>query len=153
MSFRIAWLISRACRPTNESPISPSSSFFGTRAATESMTMTSTALLLTSISVMFIASSPLEGWLTSSDSSSTPSFLAQLGSSACSASMKAAMPPVFLGLGDHMQGQRRLTAGFRAEDFDDATARQAPAAQGDVEREAAGRDAFDLSVGCRPPGA
>ena len=44
---------------------------------------------------MCIASSPLPGWLTSSVSSSTPSFLAQLGSRACSASMKAAMPPAF----------------------------------------------------------
>jgi len=55
--------------------------------------MTSTALLRMSISVMCMASSPLPGWLTSSDSRSTPSFLAQLGSRACSASMKAAMPP------------------------------------------------------------
>ena len=42
-----------------------------------------------------MASSPLPGWLTSSVSRSTPSFLAQLGSRACSASMKAAMPPAF----------------------------------------------------------
>ena len=55
--------------------------------------MMSTALLLMSISAMFIASSPLVGWLTSSDSREMPSFFAQLGSSACSASMKAAMPP------------------------------------------------------------
>ena len=94
VSFRSDWLISRACRPTCESPISPSSSFFGTRAATESMTITSTALDLMSISAMCIASSPLPGWLTSSVSSSTPSFLAQPGSRACSASMKAAMPPL-----------------------------------------------------------
>ena len=43
---------------------------------------------------MCMASSPLPGWLTRSVSSSTPSFLAQLGSRACSASMKAAMPPL-----------------------------------------------------------
>ena len=95
VSLRSDWLMSRACRPTWESPISPSSSFLGTRAATESMTITSTALDLMSISVICIASSPLLGWLTSSISRSTPSFLAQLGSRACSASMKAAMPPAF----------------------------------------------------------
>ena len=55
--------------------------------------MISTALLLMSISVMCIASSPEPGWLTSSVSNCTPSFLAQEGSRACSASMKAAMPP------------------------------------------------------------
>ena len=59
------------------------------------MTITSTAFDLMSISVICIASSPLLGWLTSSVSRSTPSFLAQLGSRACSASMKAAMPPAF----------------------------------------------------------
>ena len=93
VSFRIAWLISRACNPTCESPISPSNSFCGTKAATESITMISTALLLISISVMFIASSPLPGWLTNSVSKSTPNFFAQVGSNACSASINAAMPP------------------------------------------------------------
>jgi hypothetical protein len=43
VSLRIAWLIRRACRPTCVSPISPSISARGMRAATESTTMTSTA--------------------------------------------------------------------------------------------------------------
>ena len=55
--------------------------------------MMSTAFDLISSSAICIASSPLVGWLTSRLSSEMPSFLAQLGSSACSASMKAAMPP------------------------------------------------------------
>ena len=42
VSLRSAWLISRACRPGNESPISPSSSALGVSAATESMTTMST---------------------------------------------------------------------------------------------------------------
>ena len=137
------WLISRACRPTWESPISPSNSFCGTRAATESMTITSTALDLISISVMCMASSPLLGWLTSRVSSSTPSFLAQLGSRACSASMKAAMPPRFLGLGDHVQGQRGLAAGFRPEDLHHPAPRNALPAQGQIQRQAAGGNAVD----------
>src|SRR5205807_4232068 len=42
VSFRRACDISRACRPICGSPISPSSSAFGTSAATESTTTTST---------------------------------------------------------------------------------------------------------------
>ena len=47
------------------------------------------------VSAVLLASSPLLGWLTSSVSSSTPSFLAQVGSRACSASINAAIPPAF----------------------------------------------------------
>ena len=43
VSLRSAWLMSRACNPTCESPISPSISALGTSAATESITTTSTA--------------------------------------------------------------------------------------------------------------
>ena len=42
-SLRSAWLISRACRPTWLSPISPSISAFGVSAATESTATTSSA--------------------------------------------------------------------------------------------------------------
>ena len=42
VSFRSAWLMRRACRPTWLSPISPSISARGTSAATESITTTST---------------------------------------------------------------------------------------------------------------
>ena len=56
--------------------------------------MTSTASDLTSISAIWSASSALPGWLTSSDSMFTPSFLHQDGSSACSTSMNAATPPI-----------------------------------------------------------
>ena len=44
VSLRSACDMRRACRPGSESPMSPSSSARGTSAATESMTMTSTAL-------------------------------------------------------------------------------------------------------------
>ena len=60
--------------------------------------MMSTALDLTSISAIFSASSPDDGWLTSRLSRSTPMRLAQPGSRACSASMKAATPPCFWAL-------------------------------------------------------
>ena len=43
VNFLNAWLISLACKPILLSPISPSSSLFGTSAATESITTTSIA--------------------------------------------------------------------------------------------------------------
>ena len=47
-----------------------------------------------SMSAISSACSPVSGWETSSESVSTPSALAYSGSSACSASMNAAMPPL-----------------------------------------------------------
>src|SRR2546423_271009 len=92
-SLRNAWLISRACSPGSESPMSPSISAFGTSAATESTTTTSTAPERTRISVISSPCSPVSGCETSRLSMSTPSFLAYSTSSACSASMYAAAPP------------------------------------------------------------
>ena len=73
-SLRSACDISRACRPTSWSPISPSISAFGTSAATESTTITSTALLRTRSSATSSACSPLSGCETSRSSTSTPSL-------------------------------------------------------------------------------
>ena len=98
MILRSAWDISRAWRPTWLSPISPSISARGTSAATESMTMMSRAPERISMSAISSACSPVSGWETSSASVSTPRALAYSGSSACSASMKAAMPPAFCAL-------------------------------------------------------
>ena len=92
VSFLSACDISRAWRPTWESPISPSSSARGTRAATESMTTTSMAFERTRVSAISSACSPLSGCDTSRLSMSTPSFWAYSASSACSASTKAAVP-------------------------------------------------------------
>jgi len=75
-SLRSAWLISRACMPIVAIPISPSSSAFGTSAATESITITSSAFERASVSQMVNASSPLSGCDTSRSSRFTPSFLA-----------------------------------------------------------------------------
>ncbi|MNY23234.1 hypothetical protein D3C86_1568910 [compost metagenome] len=95
VSLRRAWLIRRAWRPTWLSPISPSISALGTRAATESTTMMSTAQDLTRASAISSACSPVSGWETSRLSMSTPRRAAYWGSRACSASMKAATPPAF----------------------------------------------------------
>ena len=91
--LRSAWLMSRACRPTWLSPISPSISARGTSAATESITRMSIAPDLTSMSAISSACSPVSGCETMRLSVSTPSLRAYSGSSACSASMNAAMPP------------------------------------------------------------
>src|SRR5258707_12686237 len=55
-----------------ESPISPSISAFGTSAATESMTITSTAPERTSTSTISSACSPVSGWLIRRSSIFTP---------------------------------------------------------------------------------
>ena len=76
VSLRKACDISRACRPGRESPISPSISARGTRAATLSTTTMSTALERTSASAISSACSPVSGCETRSASVSTPSFCA-----------------------------------------------------------------------------
>ena len=58
VSFLKACDINRAWRPICESPMSPSSSAFGTNAATLSTTTKSTAPLLTKYSQISRASSP-----------------------------------------------------------------------------------------------
>ena len=70
--LRSACDISRAWRPTCESPISPSISARGTSAATESMTSTSSAPLRISISAISSACSPLSGCDSSRSSTFTP---------------------------------------------------------------------------------
>ncbi len=57
---------------------------------------------------------------------------------------EAANAAVLLGLGDGMEGERRLAGGFRPVDFDDSPARQAADAKSDVEAERAGRHGLDL---------
>ena len=76
VSLRNAWLIRRACRPTCWSPISPSISARGTSAATESITMMSTAPERTSMSAISSACSPVSGCDTSNSSTLTPSLAA-----------------------------------------------------------------------------
>ena len=74
--LRSAWLIRRAWRPMWESPMSPSSSALGTRAATESMTIRSTAPERTRVSAISRACSPASGWEMTSSSTLTPSLRA-----------------------------------------------------------------------------
>ncbi len=93
VSFRSAWLMSLACSPMCESPMSPSISAFGTRAATESTTTRSHAPDRTSCSEISSACSPVSGCETSRSPRLTPRRRAYVTSSACSASTNAATPP------------------------------------------------------------
>ena len=72
VSLRRAWDMSRACRPTWVSPISPSISTRGVSAATESITTTSMAPERISTSAISRACSPVSGWEISISSTSTP---------------------------------------------------------------------------------
>ena len=76
VSFLKAWLISRDCKPTWWSPISPSNSALGVNAATESTTKTEIDPDLISVSAISKACSPVSGWEIRSSSVFTPSFFA-----------------------------------------------------------------------------
>ena len=52
-----------------------------------------------------------------------------------------------LGVGDDMETDGRLTGGFGAVDFDDAAAREAADAHGDVKGHGARRDHWNFDVG------
>ena len=95
VSLRKAWLIKRACKPMCESPISPSISARGVRAATESTTTMSTEPERTNMSTISKACSPVSGWEINKSGTLTPNLAAYCGSKACSASIKAAVPPIF----------------------------------------------------------
>ena len=75
--------------------MSPSISAWGVSAATESITIMSTAPDLTRDSAISSACSPVSGCDTHRLSVFTPRFAAYTGSRACSASINAATPPFF----------------------------------------------------------
>ena len=147
VSLRRAWLISRACTPTNVSPISPSISALGTSAATESMTMMSTAFDSTSISAICRASSRTAGLADQERLDIDAEPLAPGRVERMLGVDERRDAAVALGLRHRMQGDRRLAARFRAEQLDDPAARQPLAAERQIERQRARRDALDLHVG------
>jgi hypothetical protein len=57
------------------------------------------------------------------------------------------VPPFFWRLGDHVQGQRGLAAGFRAVDLHHAAARQAADAERGVEGQRTGGHRLDVVGG------
>ena len=144
VSLRSAWLIRRACRPGRLSPISPSSSARGVRAATE------------------VDDEHVDGAGAHQRLGDLERLLAGVGlGDQQIVDVDAELPGVdrvervlgvdegadaaaLLGLGDDVQRQRRLARGFRPVDLDDAAARQAADAERDVEAERAGRDRLDV---------
>ena len=99
------------------------------------------------MSAISSACSPVSGWETSSASVSTPSALAYSGSSACSASMNAAMPPAACALATACRATVVLPRGLRAVDLHDPAARQAADAERDVEGDRPGGDHADRRAG------
>src|SRR6056297_1175422 len=143
VSLRIAWLIRRACTPTLLSPISPSSSDLGVRAATESTTTRLTAPERTSVSTISSACSPVSGCEISNSSRSTPSLRIDRVKRVFSVD-KGAYPALFLFLGHAMQGQRGLARAFRPVNLDYAALGDATDAKRDVEADRPGRGRLDI---------
>ena len=143
--------ISRACRPTCVSPISPSISARGTSAATESMTTRSSARradqhvgdlqrLLAGVGLGHEQLVDVHAEL-----AGVRGVEGVLG---VDERRDAALP---LGLGDDVQADGGLARALGAEDLDDATAGDAADAERDVEGERAGRDdARSRPHGCSP---
>jgi hypothetical protein len=144
VSLRSDWLISRACRPTCESPISPSISARGTSAATESTTSTSIAFephqrvddlerLLASVGLRDDQLVNVDAELPGIDGVERVLGIDEGDRTAA-----------LLRFGQHVQRQRGLARAFRSVNLDHPAARQATDAQGDVEPERPGRDRLDL---------
>ena len=145
-SLRSACDISRACRPTWESPISPSISAFGVSAATESIATTDERAgadqQLGDLERLLAGVGLRDEQLVDVDAD--PLGVGRVhrvlgvdeGADAAAA----------LGLGDHVVDERRLARRLGAEDLDDAPARQAADAEREVERQRAGRDRADRDV-------
>ena len=67
--------------------------------------------------------------------------------------MKAATPPLFCAWAMTWRRERRLARGLRAEDLDDAAAREAADAERRVDGERAGRDDRDRRLRAARRGA
>ncbi len=145
-SLRSACDIRRACIPMLASPISPSISARGTRAATESITTTSTAAERTRVSQISRACSPVSGWEMSRFSISTP----QLSGIARVEGMFhidiGCHTAQLLRLGDDVLADGGLSRRFGAVDFGDAAARDTADPQGNIQGKGTGRDGFDCHV-------
>ena len=145
-SLRSAWLISRACRPTWLSPISPSISAFGVergdRVDRDDVERAGADEQLGDLERLLAGVGLRDEELVDVDAD--PARVLRVhrvlgvdeGADAAAA----------LRLGDHVVDERRLARGLRAEDLDDAAARQAADAEREVERERARRDGADRDL-------
>lgn len=141
--FRRAWDIRRAWRPTWLSPISPSISALGTRAATESTTTMSIAPERISMSMISSACSPVSGCETRRASVSTPSLLGVLRVQRVLGVDERRDATGTLRVRDGVQRDRRLAGGLRAVDLHHAAARESTDPERHVQRDRAGGDHLD----------
>ncbi len=105
--------------------------------------MMSTAPDRISMSAISSACSPVSGWETSSASVSTPSLLGVLGVEGVLGVDERRDAAALLGVGDGVEGEGGLAGGLRPVDLDDAAAREAADAEGDVEGDRPGGDHLD----------
>ena len=143
VSFRSACDISRACRPICASPISPSISAFGTSAATESTTTTSTPPDRMRTSTISSACSPLSGCETQEVVEVDAELLGVGRVERVLRIDEGGHAAELLRLGDHLQRERRLAGRLRPEDLDHPAARNAADAERVVDADRAGRNDVD----------
>ena len=86
------------------------------------------------------ACSPWSGWETSSSSDVHTDPLGVARVHGVLGVDEGRQPAVLLGLRDEVIEQRRLTGALRAEDLDDASARESADAEGDVQRQGPARN-------------
>ena len=144
VSLRSAWLMSRAWMPTNESPISPSISARGTSAATESTTTTVDAAgadeRLGDLERLLAGVGLADEQLVDVDAAGA----GVAGIERVLDVDEGGDAALALGLGDDVLADRGLARRLRAEDLGDPAARDAADAEGEVERDRAGRDGVDV---------
>ena len=143
VSLRRACDIRRACRPMWESPISPSSSALGTRAATESTTSTSIAFGADQGFDDFERLFAVVGLRNEQVVDVDAELFGVGGVERVFGVDEGRHAAGLLRFGDDLQGDGGLTGGFRAEDLDDAAAREAAYAERSVEGDGTGRDDRD----------
>ena len=142
--LRSAWLINRACRPTWLSPISPSISARGTSAATESMTMMSSAPERMSMSAISRACSTAVGLGDEQRVGVDAQLAGVVGVERVLGVDERGHTAGLLRVGDRVAGPHRgLAGGLRTVDLDHAAAGQPADAEGDVERRGPGGDDVD----------
>ena len=129
VSLRSAWLIRRACRPGRLSPISPSISARGVSAATESITIMSTAPERTRVSVISSACSPVSGCDTRKVVEVHAKLLRIAGVEGVFRVHEGRDAARLLHFRYGVQSERGLAGRFRTENFNDAATRQTADAQ------------------------
>jgi len=141
VNLRRAALINRACAPTVTSPISPSSSAFVTSAATESSTITSSALERFNDTERFLARTRLRHeQIVKIDPQLSGVCRIKRVFDVDEGSESAAL----LRLRDHSESQRRFAGGFRTENFDHATTWKAAHAQRAIDQNVARGNDIDI---------